>query len=162
MQDARGVGLEGDHHRVRVLGLRPPNDLVDDVAVSAVHTVEVTDAEDRGTEVAGNIVEFVKDVHESYEPQRTQRAQRNLGKNPPIFSLNSLRTLRSLRFNLHCQISNSNFIPSNASCTPGGNAALVASCGRSWQMCVKNVRFGFTSSTIFSDCSTVEWVGCGV
>src|SRR6266851_6620409 len=63
MQDARGVGLEGDHHRVRVLGLRPPNDLVDDVAVSAVHTVEVTDAEDRGTEVAGDVVELAEGLH---------------------------------------------------------------------------------------------------
>src|SRR5712692_494667 len=63
MQDARGVGLEGDHHRVRVLGLRPPNDLVDDVAVSAVHTVEVTDAEDRGTEVAGDVVEMAESLH---------------------------------------------------------------------------------------------------
>ena len=40
-----------------------------------------------------------------------------------------------------------------------GNVALVASCGRSWQMCVKNARFGFTVSTILSDFSTVECVG---
>jgi hypothetical protein len=44
MQDAGGVGLEADHHRVRVLDLRPPHDFVDDVTVSAMHTVEITDA----------------------------------------------------------------------------------------------------------------------
>ena len=29
-------------------------------------------------------------------------------------------------------------------------------------MCVKNVRCGFSASTIFSDASTVECVGCGL
>src|ERR1700722_13230315 len=59
------------------------------------------------------------------------------------------------------QISNSSFIPSYASCTPAGNVAFVASCDRSWQICVKNVRLGFTSSTTLSERSTVECVGCG-
>src|SRR5229473_6203416 len=63
MQDAGGVRLEADHHRVCVLGLGSPHDLVDHVAVSAVHTVEVTDAEDRGTEVAGDVVELVESLH---------------------------------------------------------------------------------------------------
>src|SRR6267143_1254190 len=63
MQDAGGVRLEGDHHRVRVFGLGSPHDLVDDMAVRAVHTVEVTDAEDRGTEVAGDVVELAKSLH---------------------------------------------------------------------------------------------------
>ena len=63
MQDAGGVGLEGDHHRVCVLGLGSPDDLVDNVAVSAVHAVEVTNAEDRGTEVAGDVVELVESQH---------------------------------------------------------------------------------------------------
>src|SRR6266849_5341229 len=63
MQDAGGVRLEADHHRVCVPGLGSPHDLVDNVAVSAVHTVEVTDAEDRGTEVAGDVVELAEGLH---------------------------------------------------------------------------------------------------
>ena len=42
-----------------------------------------------------------------------------------------------------------------------GNAASVFSCGRSWQMCVKNARRGFSSSTHCRLRSTVECVGCG-
>src|ERR1700675_3761866 len=53
MQDAGGMGLEADNHRVRVLGLRSPHDLVDNVAVSAMRTVEVTDGEDGGHEAGG-------------------------------------------------------------------------------------------------------------
>ncbi len=59
------------------------------------------------------------------------------------------------------QISNSSFSPSCDSRTLSGSVALVASCGRSCEMCVKYVRFGFNRSTIFSEFSTVECVGCG-
>src|SRR5208282_2586515 len=62
-QDAGGMGLEGDNHRLRAPSFRAPHDFVHNVAVSAVHTVEVTDADERGTEVAGNIVEFVESSH---------------------------------------------------------------------------------------------------
>src|ERR1039458_6891309 len=62
-QDAGGVGLEGDSHRLRVSGFRSPHDLIQNMPVSAVYAVEVTDAEQRGTEVAGNIVEFVESSH---------------------------------------------------------------------------------------------------
>src|SRR5580698_10814953 len=54
----------------------------------------------------------------------------------------------------------SSFNPSCASFTLAGSAALVSSCARSWQMCVKYASFGFTSATSASDCSTFECVGC--
>src|SRR5258706_5275891 len=63
MEDTGRMGLEGDYHRVHVLGFGLPHDLVDNVAVSAVHTVKVADAEDRGTEVAGDVVELVEGEH---------------------------------------------------------------------------------------------------
>jgi hypothetical protein len=58
------VGLEADHHRVRILGLGPPHDLVYNAAVSAVRAVEITDAEERWTEVAGKVVELVEKLHQ--------------------------------------------------------------------------------------------------
>jgi hypothetical protein len=64
MQDSGGVGFEADHHRVRIVGLGPPHDLVDNAAVSAVHAVEITDAEERWTEVAGKVVELVEKLHQ--------------------------------------------------------------------------------------------------
>ena len=57
------MGIKGDSHRLRVPGLRSPHDLVQNMAVSAVHTVEVTDADERRTEVAGDVVEFVEGQH---------------------------------------------------------------------------------------------------
>jgi len=62
-QDAGGMGLEGDNHRLRAPSFRPPHDFVQNKTVSAVHTVEVADANERRTEVAGNIVEFVESSH---------------------------------------------------------------------------------------------------
>ena len=55
--------LEGDNDRLRVRGFRPPHDFVDNMPVSAVDAVEVADAEQRRTEVAGNLVEFVESQH---------------------------------------------------------------------------------------------------
>jgi hypothetical protein len=43
--------------------LRTANDFIDDRAVSAVNTIEIADADDRGTEVVRDIVEFVKRQH---------------------------------------------------------------------------------------------------
>src|SRR6202162_3770363 len=60
------------------------------------------------------------------------------------------------------QISNCSLIPSKESRTSGGRAALVARCGKSWQIWVKNARCGFTRSTMRSEFSTVECVGCGL
>jgi hypothetical protein len=57
------VGLEGNNHRLRVSGFRSPHDLVQNMAVSAVHAVEVADADERWTEVAGDVVEFVESSH---------------------------------------------------------------------------------------------------
>ena len=62
-QNAGWVGLKGDDHRLCVFGLRAPHNLVENHAVSAVHTVEVADADQCGTEVVGNIFEFVKGPH---------------------------------------------------------------------------------------------------
>src|SRR4029077_8679464 len=53
-------------------GLGSPHDLVDNVAVSAVHAVEVTDAQDRGTEVAGDVVELAKSLHAIVFRRRSQ------------------------------------------------------------------------------------------
>jgi hypothetical protein len=55
--------LECNHHRLPVPSLRSPHDLIENTPVSAVHAVEVPDAEQRGTEVAGNVVEFVEGQH---------------------------------------------------------------------------------------------------
>jgi hypothetical protein len=56
---------------MRVPGFRSPHDFVDNVAMSAMHPVEVTHANDRRTEVARNIVEFVKSLHpKSFSPSR--------------------------------------------------------------------------------------------
>src|SRR5260370_42002048 len=63
MQDAGGVRLEGDNHRVRVPFPGSAHDGAYDVTVSAVHAVKVTDADDRGTEVAGEVVELAKGSH---------------------------------------------------------------------------------------------------
>jgi hypothetical protein len=46
-----------------VSGLRPPHDFADNITVRAVHAVKVTDAHECGTEVARDVVEFVKDLH---------------------------------------------------------------------------------------------------
>ena len=53
----------------------------------------------------------------------------------------------------------SSFIPSYDSRTCGGSVALVASCARSWQICVKNARLALTRSTMRNEFSTVECVG---
>ncbi len=47
----------------RVFNFRPPHNFVKNRAVSAVHAVEVADADERRTEVVGNFVEFVKSLH---------------------------------------------------------------------------------------------------
>jgi hypothetical protein len=57
------MGLEGDDDRPCLRGLRAANDFIDDRAVSAVNTIEIADADDRGTEVVRDIVEFVKRQH---------------------------------------------------------------------------------------------------
>ena len=74
MQDSGGVGLEADHHRVRILGLGPPRDLVYNAAVSAVRAVEITDAEERWTEVAGKVVELVEKLHQESAYRRDAEA----------------------------------------------------------------------------------------
>ena len=51
--------------------------------------------------------------------------------------------------------------PSYASWTPAGSEALVAACGRSWQMCVSHVRGEPRRADTPTACSTVKWVGCG-
>src|SRR5262249_37077731 len=58
-------------------------------------------------------------------------------------------------------ISNSSFRPSCARRTCSGRLRLVSACGRSWEMCVKKARRGFSSSTRLSEFATVECVGCG-
>src|ERR1017187_5171089 len=62
-KDARRMGLKGDDDRPCLRGLRMANDFIDDRAVSAVNAIEIADADDRGTEVAGDIVEFVEGQH---------------------------------------------------------------------------------------------------
>jgi hypothetical protein len=80
-QDAGGVGIKGDNHRLPAPGFRAPHDFVQNMAVSAVHTVEVTNADERGTEIAGNIVEFVESSHPDYfSPPRRRGRQFFLNK----------------------------------------------------------------------------------
>ena len=83
-QDAGGVRLESDHHRLRIRSLRAAHDLVNNMAVSAVHAVEVADTDDRGTEVARDVVEFMESSHpKSFSPPRRRGRRENLysGKN---------------------------------------------------------------------------------
>src|SRR5208282_3229163 len=62
-QDASGMRLEGDNHGLSVLSLRPAHDLIENMTVSTMYAVEVADAEQRRTEVAGDVVEFVESQH---------------------------------------------------------------------------------------------------
>ena len=63
-QDADGMGLEGDCHRLGALLPRAAHDLLQHVAVGAMHAVKVPDAHQRRAEAGGNILEFVEDLHQ--------------------------------------------------------------------------------------------------
>jgi len=62
-QNAGRMRLEGDDDGMRLGGLGAANDFIDDRAVRAVDAIKIADADKRGTEVARNFVEFVKDLH---------------------------------------------------------------------------------------------------
>src|SRR5579862_3860116 len=83
-------------------------------------------------------------------------------KRRPELRGNIFEFMEDLHSEIGSQISNSSFNPSYDNRTCGGNIAFVASCGRSWQICVKNARFAFTRSTMRNEFSTVECVGCGL
>src|SRR5438874_13764921 len=59
------------------------------------------------------------------------------------------------------QISNSSFMPSYARRTFDGRWRFVSACARSWDICTKKARRGFSRSTILTDSSSEECVGCG-
>src|SRR5208283_2876073 len=115
-----------------------------------VYSVKVADTDQRRPEVSGNIVEFVEYVHGNSDQWLVVSDQQNR------LSAGSLTT------DHWPLISNSSFIPSYDSRTCRGKVAFVASCARSWQICVKKARFGFTRSTMASEPFTVECVGCGL
>jgi hypothetical protein len=76
-----GMRLKRDHHRLSILRFCPPHDLVDHGAMSAVHAVEVPDTDQRRTEVAGNIVEFLKSQHsKSFYRRDAECAEKNKAK----------------------------------------------------------------------------------
>ena len=62
-QDANRMGFEGDRHRLGALLPCAAYDLLEYMTVGAVDTVEIPDTHDRRTEVGGNILEFVEDLH---------------------------------------------------------------------------------------------------
>jgi hypothetical protein len=75
-QDAGRVRIESDHHRLRTRSLRAPHDLVENMPVSPMYAVEVADANERRTEVAGNVVEFMESKHPKFarlgHPERSE------------------------------------------------------------------------------------------
>jgi len=62
-QDPRRVRLKGDNHGLRVSSLCSPHDFIENMPMSPMHAVEVADANQRGTKVAWNVVEFVENQH---------------------------------------------------------------------------------------------------
>ena len=58
--------LESDDDGMRLRSLRPPDNLIDDRPVSAVHSIEVADADNRRTKVPRNVFEFVEDLHAKF------------------------------------------------------------------------------------------------
>ena len=57
------MGLERDRHGLGALLPRALHDLLEHVAVSAMHAVKVPDAHHRRAEVGRNVFEFVEDLH---------------------------------------------------------------------------------------------------
>ncbi len=55
--------LERDCHRFGALLAGPSHDLAQHVGVSPVHAIKITDADQRGSVVRGNVFEFVEDLH---------------------------------------------------------------------------------------------------
>src|SRR6266478_4931567 len=55
--------LERDCHRFGALLAGPSHDLAQHVCVSPVHAIKITDADQRGSVVRGNVLEFVEDLH---------------------------------------------------------------------------------------------------
>ena len=68
--------IEGNNHRLTVGRLRSPYDLIDHMPMRTVHAVEVADADDRGTEVARDVVELVKDFHVRLTAVDAERAEK--------------------------------------------------------------------------------------
>src|SRR5579862_6773413 len=109
-----------------------------DFLMRAMHAVEVAHADYGWPEVGRYFFEIAENLQESM----------SLLVLPPP--------------GLYHYSSNSRFKPSYDKRTFSGKSAFVSWWGRSCEMCVKNVRFGLSCSTIFSEFSTVECVGCGL
>src|SRR4051794_6541459 len=62
-KDANGMRGEGDDERACTEFARAPDVLAQHVLMRTVHTVEVADGDDGGTEVSGDGVELAEDQH---------------------------------------------------------------------------------------------------
>src|SRR5579872_1191342 len=154
MEDARGMRIKG--YSQGMSGAEFPGaayHLCQDVLVSAVHAVEVAHAQHSAAEIGGKFLEMAVDLQAVLSSRFLVRAPARRGGREA-----QTDGTPALRF----QISNSSFRPSCARRTCGGREALVCSCGRSWQIWVKNARCGCRRSTMRTEFSTVECVGCGL
>jgi hypothetical protein len=128
------VGLKSNCHRFCQLLPCAICNVRQHPRVGEVYAVKIADGYNRRPEISRYVFQMMKSLH-----VETRRA-------------GSITGYKS-------QISNSSFIPSYESFTLAGNAALVCSWGKSWQICVKNARRGFSRSTMRNEFSTVECVG---
>jgi len=131
-------------------------------------TRQNSNADDGRPEVVRDVVEFMESQHRNRKPFFTAEEERVVSRWSSVVNCNPLQSPElSLRgrqatsdqrpttdSNLKLQLH-----PSNANSTPSGSVRFVASCGRSWQMCVKNARFGLPFPRFLSDCPIVECVG---
>ena len=64
-QNSRGMRFERHRDGLAAAGSSAGNNLPQDVRVRLMYAVKISDADERRAEVGGNIVEFVKNLHES-------------------------------------------------------------------------------------------------
>ncbi len=63
-QNAHGMGLEGDRHRLGALLPGAAHDFLEHVTVGAMDAVKIPDAHQRRSVTGGDVLEFVEDLHE--------------------------------------------------------------------------------------------------
>jgi len=90
-KNTNGMRFERDGHRLGVLLPGAFGDVAQDGLVGAVDAVEVSDADDRGAEVSGDVFEFVEDLHQGSEANAqpaeiSQKSRRMAGRYQSIKS----------------------------------------------------------------------------
>jgi hypothetical protein len=70
------VWLEGDSNRFGLLLSGPADNLLKHMAVCAMYTVEIADADDRRSKIGGDFGEFMKYLHQKLTAKSAKQAQR--------------------------------------------------------------------------------------